>query len=50
MSAELDASDKPADFAPTRWGPFDNAAFTIILIASTIANIGIAIFDTARAG
>ena len=46
MSAELDASDKPGGFVPTRLGPFDSAAFTVILIASTIANIGIAIFDT----
>ncbi len=46
MSAELDASGQPSEFAPTRWGPFDSAAFTVILIASTIANVGIAIFDT----
>ncbi len=45
LSAELDASD----YARTRWGPFDSPAFTIILIASTVANIGIAIFDTSSA-
>ncbi|MGD0186086.1 MAG: MFS transporter [Roseiarcus sp.] len=49
MSAELDASGKPSDFAPSRWGPFDSAAFTVILIASTIANVGIALFDTSSA-
>jgi MFS family permease len=46
LSAEFDASDEPAGFAPPRWGPFDSVAFTVILIASTIANIGLAIFDT----
>lgn len=46
MSAEIDATDQPAGLAPPRWGPFGSAAFTVILIASTIANIGIAMFDT----
>ena len=46
MSAEFDASDQPSGLAPPRWGPFDSPAFTVILIASTIANIGIAVFDT----
>ncbi|MBV8473447.1 MAG: MFS transporter, partial [Hyphomicrobiales bacterium] len=45
MSAEFDASDD-AGLAPPRWGPFDSVAFTVILIASTIANIGLAVFDT----
>jgi MFS family permease len=47
LSAQLDASDKPGGFLPTRWGPFDSAAFTVILIASTISNVGFAIYDTA---
>ena len=46
MSAEFDAADKPADLTPTRWGPFDSVPFTVILVASTIANVGVAIFDT----
>jgi MFS family permease len=46
LSAEFDASDQPAGLAPPRWGPFDSVAFTVILVASTITNIGIAIFDT----
>ncbi len=46
MSAEFDATGQPAGLAPPRWGPFDSVAFTVILVASTIANIGIAIFDT----
>ena len=46
MSADIDATDQSAGLAPPSWGPFDSTAFTVILIASTIANIGIAIFDT----
>ena len=46
MSAEIDATDQSAGLAPSSWGPFDSVAFTVILIASTISNIGIAIFDT----
>jgi MFS family permease len=46
LSAEYDATDQPAGLAPPRLGPFDSLAFTVILIASTIANIGIAVFDT----
>jgi MFS family permease len=43
LSANFDLSD---GLAPRRWGPFDSVAFTVILIASTFANIGIAVFDT----
>jgi len=46
LSAEFDASDQSAGLAPPNWGPFGSVPFTVILIASTIANIGIAIFDT----
>ena len=32
---------------PSHWGVFGNVAFTVILIASAISSIGIAMFDTA---
>src|SRR5436309_2581796 len=33
--------------APSRWGAFASFAFLVIWTASTIANVGIAMFDTA---
>ena len=32
--------------ASSRWGVFGNVAFTVILIASSVSNIGIGMFDT----
>src|SRR5208337_24507 len=33
--------------AQPRWGVFGNLAFTVILIASSVSNVGVAMFDTA---
>jgi predicted MFS family arabinose efflux permease len=38
---------EPAEAAPSRWGAFASLAFLVIWTASTTANIGIAMFDTA---
>ncbi len=38
-------SDASAGAAPSRWGVFANLAFTVILIASSLSNIGIGMFD-----
>jgi len=35
--------------APSRWGAFGRAAFTIIWTASIVANVGTAVFDTGSA-
>ena len=47
MSADLSSSAAPAQPAPSRWGPFGYAAFTVIWTASVLSNIGTAMFDTA---
>ncbi len=36
-----------ADAPPARWGAFAHLAFVVIFAASTLANVGIAMFDTA---
>ena len=36
----------PASGADSRWGLFGNLAFAVILIASSVSNVGIAMFDT----
>jgi MFS family permease len=41
-SVNSDTSVGPA----SRWGVFGNTAFTVILVASSLANVGIAMFDT----
>jgi predicted MFS family arabinose efflux permease len=38
-------SDRSAN-GGSRWGVFDNRAFTVILVASAVSNVGIAMFDT----
>ncbi len=34
---------------PSHWGVFANAAFTVMLVASALSSVGIAMFDTATA-
>ncbi|MGO9422477.1 MFS transporter [Roseiarcus sp.] len=36
----------PSPGERSRWGVFGNLAFTVILIASSVSNVGIAMFDT----
>jgi MFS family permease len=40
-------SSKDADPVAPRWGVFGHVAFTVILAASSISSVGIAMFDTA---
>ena len=52
MGAEKELSGEsrppqPAEPAPSRWGAFASFAFLVIWTASTVSNIGIAMFDTA---
>jgi predicted MFS family arabinose efflux permease len=47
LSTEFDASATAPELAPSRWGAFGYAAFTVIWAASTISNVGTAMFDTA---
>jgi MFS family permease len=46
LSTESTVKSDPSAGAESRWGLFANAAFTVILVASSISNIGIAMFDT----
>src|SRR5271169_1288757 len=46
LSADISSSMTQANVAPSRWGPFGNAAFTAIWTSSIIASVGTAIFDT----
>ncbi len=46
MSSEASANSNPSAGAETRPSVFAHPAFTVILIASSISNIGIAMFDT----
>jgi MFS family permease len=47
MGADLSSSDAPVKPAPSRWGAFGHAAFTVIWTASVVSNVGTAMFDTA---
>ncbi len=42
-------SAEGAALPPSRWGVFANTPFTVILIASSLSSVGIAMFDTATA-
>jgi MFS family permease len=46
LSSESSVSSHPTARGEQPWGVFSNPAFTVILIASSISNIGIAMFDT----
>ncbi len=46
MSSESIIRSDPSASAGSRWGVFGNLAFTVILIASSVSNVGIAMFDT----
>ena len=46
QAPSLEGGPKPA---PSRWGVFANVAFTVILVASSLSSVGIAMFDTATA-
>ena len=46
MSSESNTGSNASAKANSRWGVFGNLAFTVILIASSASNVGIAMFDT----
>jgi predicted MFS family arabinose efflux permease len=47
VSSDSIIRSDPSAGAGSRWGVFGNPAFTVILIASSVSNVGIAMFDTA---
>jgi MFS family permease len=47
LSANLSSPVAPTQPAPSRWGAFGYAAFTVIWTASVVSNVGTAMFDTA---
>jgi predicted MFS family arabinose efflux permease len=47
LSINLNAPAAPTEVASSRWGAFGYAAFTVIWAASTVSNVGTAMFDTA---
>ena len=47
MNPDLNPSVNPTELGPSRWGAFGYAAFTVIWAASTVSNVGTAMFDTA---
>jgi MFS family permease len=47
LSANLGSPVAPTQPAPSRWGAFGYAAFTVIWTASVASNVGTAMFDTA---
>ncbi|HZZ63436.1 MAG TPA: MFS transporter [Roseiarcus sp.] len=47
MSSESIVRSDPSVSAISRWGVFGNLAFTVVLVASSLSNVGIAMFDTA---
>jgi len=49
LSSDLIPAATPAEPAPSRWGPFGHAAFTVIWTGSIVLNLGTATFDTASA-
>jgi len=47
LSAIEQPSTAPTETAPSKWGAFSHAAFTVIWVASVVSYIGAAMFDTA---
>jgi predicted MFS family arabinose efflux permease len=46
LSSETSANPDASTDSVSRWGVFANLAFTVILVASSLSNVGIAMFDT----
>ena len=46
MTSQSSDAAEPSPGGGSRWGVFGNLAFTVILIASSLSNVGIAMFDT----
>jgi len=47
LSIDVSSTASNPDSPPTRWGAFGHRAFAVIWCASMVANVGIAMFDTA---
>ena len=46
MTSQISVGAEPPEARRSPWGVFGNLAFTVILIASSLSNVGIAMFDT----
>ena len=46
LTSQSSVGSEPLPVKRSRWGVFGNLAFTVILIASSLSNVGIAMFDT----
>ncbi len=46
MTSQSKAEAEPPGSGRSRWGVFGNVAFSVILAASSLSNVGIAMFDT----
>jgi MFS family permease len=46
LTSQSSSGSEPPQVKRSTWGVFGNLAFTIILIASSLSNVGIAMFDT----
>ncbi len=46
LTSQSSVGSEPLPGERSRWGVFGNLAFTVILIASSLSNVGIAMFDT----
>ncbi|MGA7196292.1 MFS transporter [Roseiarcus sp.] len=47
MTSQAISTPEPSASPPSRWGVFANAAYTVILIATSVSAVGAAMFDTA---
>jgi MFS family permease len=49
LTTELNGNPETPVSAESRWGVFGNSAFVVILVATALSSVGLAMFDTASA-
>jgi MFS family permease len=49
LTTELNGNPETPMSADSRWGVFGNSAFVVILVATSLSSVGLAMFDTASA-
>jgi len=49
LTTELNVDPETPSSAQSRWGVFGNPAFVVILVATSLSSVGLAMFDTASA-
>jgi MFS family permease len=49
LTTELNGNPETPMSAESRWGVFGNSAFVVILVATSLSSVGLAMFDTASA-